>query len=300
MRSTMLTLSLLACLGLAPQTLPAQPPMAVATAAVAAADPSLQLQELVRHFRSNDLVGLVRGSVPPAHYQTLLDKYEQARQRPTTESQRAEFAESVQKLIAPDAVDTLMAEIEPKLTERAAQSEGMILLGLGALNMAVTSPDSDLTEEQRAMLKAALPGIEAWVIQTDFFSVDTLRQALTLVADAARRTGISELEQFKMLSFEQVLGHGGRMLAAGKQAVKLYGIDLDAIASTARMDVLEVDGDEARVRTTFTVFDAPLHFEQTLVQVDGRWYTREAAREWNEHVHIEFGDEDSTGPASEG
>lgn len=292
MRSTMLTLSLLACLGLAPQTLPAQTPTTVAMSAVAAADPSVQLQDLVRQFRSNDLAAIVRGSLPPAHYQTLLDKYEEARSKPISDKDRADFAEGLQKLIAPDAVDQLMAEIEPKMRERAVQSEGMILMGLGAMNMAVTSPDSDLTEEQRAMLKRALPGIEAWVIETDFFSVDTLRQALTLMADAARRTGISDLDQIRMLSFEQLLAHGGRMLGAGKQAVKLYGIDLDAIVSTARMEVLEVEGDEARVRTTVTVFDAPLHFEQSLVLVEGRWYTKEAARDWNRHVHIEFDGEE--------
>lgn len=287
MRSTMLTLSLLACLGLAPQTLPAQTPTTVTMSAVAAADPSVQLQDLVRQFRSNDLAAIVRGSLPPAHYQTLLDKYEEARSKPISDKDRADFAEGLQKLIAPDAVDRLMAEIEPKMRERAVQSEGMILMGLGAMNMAVTSPDSDLTEEQRAMLKRALPGIEAWVIETDFFSVDTLRQALTLVADAARRTGISDLDQIRMLSFEQLLAHGGRMLGAGKQAVKLYGIDLDAIVSTARMEVLEVEGDEARVRTTVTVFDAPLHFEQSLVLVEGRWYSKEAARDWNRHVHFD-------------
>lgn len=292
MRSTMLTLSLLACLGLAPQTLPAQTPTTVAMSAVAAADPSVQLQDLVRQFRSNDLAAIVRGSLPPAHYQTLLDKYEEARSKPISDKDRADFAEGLQKLIAADAVDQLMAEIEPKMRERAVQSEGMILMGLGAMNMAVTSPDSDLTEEQRAMLKRALPGIEAWVIETDFFSVDTLRQALTLVADAARRTGISDLDQIRMLSFEQLLTHGGRLLGAGKQAVKLYGIDLDAIVSTARMEVLEVEGDEARVRTTVTVFDAPLHFEQSLVLVEGRWYTKEAARDWNRHVHIEFDGEE--------
>ncbi len=292
MRSTMLTLSLLACLGLAPQTLPAQTPTTVAMSAVAAADPSVQLQDLVRQFRSNDLAAIVRGSLPPAHYQTLIDKYEEARSKPISDKDRADFAEGLQKLIAPDAVDQLMAEIEPKMRERAVQSEGMILMGLGAMNMAVTSPDSDLTEEQRAMLKRALPGIEAWVIETDFFSVDTLRQALTLMADAARRTGISDLDQIRMLSFEQLLAHGGRMLGAGKQAVKLYGIDLDAIVSTARMEVLEVEGDEARVRTIVTVFDAPLHFEQSLVLVEGRWYTKEAARDWNRHVHIEFDGEE--------
>jgi hypothetical protein len=292
MRSTMLTLSLLACLGLAPQTLPAQTPTTVAMSAVAAADPSVQLQDLVRQFRSNDLAAIVRGSLPPAHYQTLLDKYEEARSKPISDKDRADFAEGLQKLIAADAVDQLMAEIEPKMRERAVQSEGMILMGLGAMNMAVTSPDSDLTEEQRAMLKRALPGIEAWVIETDFFSVDTLRQALTLVADAARRTGISDLDQIRMLSFEQLLTHGGRLLGAGKQAVKLYGIDLDAIVSTARMEVLEVEGEEARVRTTVTVFDAPLHFEQSLVLVEGRWYTKEAARDWNRHVHIEFDGEE--------
>ncbi len=290
MRSTMLTLSLLACLGLAPQTLPAQTPSAsaFATASVATVDPAVQLQELVRQFRSNDLAALVRGSLPPAHYQTLLDKYEESRHKPISEKDRADFTEGLQKLIAPDAVDQLMAEIEPKMRERAVQSEGMILMGLGAMNMALHSPDSELTDEQRVMLKRALPGIEAWVIETDFFSVDTLRNALTLVAEAARRTGISDLEQIRMLSFEQLLAHGGRMLGAGKQAVKLYGIDLDAIVSTARIEVLEIEGDEARVRTTVTVFDAPLHFEQALVLVEGRWYTKQATQDWKHGVHVEF------------
>lgn len=291
MRSTMLTLSLLACLGLAPQTLPAQTSTTLAMSSVVAADPSQQLQELVRQFRSNDLAGLVRGSLPPEHYQQLLDTYELARQKPISDTQRAEFAEGVQKLIAPDAVDRLMAEIEPRIRARAAQSEGMILMGLGALNMALASPDSNLTGEQRTMLKRALPGIEAWIIHTDFFSVGTLREALTLLADAARRTGISELDQLRMLSLDQVLAHGNRMLAASKQAVKLYGIDLDAIAASARMEVLEINGDQARVRTTVTVFDAPLHAEQDLVLVSGRWYTKQA-RDWNKHVNIEFDDDD--------
>jgi hypothetical protein len=299
MRSTMLTLSLLACLGLAPHSLPAQTP-AVAYASAAAADPAQQLQELVRQFRSNDLAALVRGSVPPAHYQRLLDKYEVARARPISEAQRAEFSDDIQKLIATDAVDRIMAEIEPELRERAVQSEGMILLGLGALNMAINSPDSDLTEDQRAMLKNALPGIEAWIIQTDFFNTDTLRDALNLLADAARRTGISELDQLKMLSFDELLGHGGRIMAAGKQAVKLYGIDLDAIAASARVEVLELNGDTARVRTTFTVFDAPLHAEQELVQVQGRWYAKQAAEDWDAHMQIEIGDEDFPEGKSEG
>lgn len=299
MRSTMLTLSLLACLGLAPQTLPAQTAPAVAIGTVAAADPSLQLQETIRLFRSNDLAGLVRTSLPPEHYQHLLDKYEASRQKPISADQRAEFSQGLQKLIAPDAVDRLMTEIEPQLRERAAQSEGMILMGLGALNMALNSADSDLTDEQRTMLKRALPGIEAWIIHTDFFSVDTLREALTLIADAARRTGISELDQLRMLSLEQLLAHGDRLLAAGKQAVKLYGIDLDAIAASARMEVLEINGDEARVRTTVTVFDAPLHAEQELVLVSGRWYTKQA-RDWNKHVNIEFDDDDALEVESEG
>jgi hypothetical protein len=283
MKTTILFSSLLlAGLSLAPMSLPAQ--TAVVAQAQAAAqstpDPARQINELVQLLRANNLTALVQAMVPPQHYQQLRDKYELQRLQPVTAEQRAEFAEGIAKLIDPDAVDTLMAEIEPQLTKHAVQSEGMILMGLGALNIAATSPDSDLTDSQRAAIRSALPGLERWIIATDFFSVESMRNALTLLSDGARSTGIRDLDQLMSLSLEQTLDRASTMLGAAKQALMIYGIDVDAIAATTRVEVLEIAGDSARIRTTVTVFDAPIASEQDLVLIEGRWYSKDAVQGW--------------------
>lgn len=162
------------------------------------------------------------------------------------------------------------------------------MMGIGAAQMALASPDAELTEEQRATLRAALPGIQEWVITTDFLSSDTARQALTLIADAARATGVSNLDQLKMLSFEEVLAKAGNLLAASKRAVRLYGLDIDAILASTQVEVLEIAGTTARVRTTVGAFDAPLSKEIELVLIDGRWYGKDATDKV--HFHIDSGE----------
>jgi PAS domain-containing protein len=285
MKTPMLTLSLLGALALGSSLLVSQPvsaQVAPMLAASAAADPAQHVRDVVDALRRNDLPALVQAALPPQQYREAVDGWEKLRLSPTSEEDRAEFEAALQKWTAADTVDRVMAEIEPKLRERAVQSEGMVLMGLGAMHMAVNSPDSELDEEQRTMLKAALPGIENWVIATDFFDPATLRQALGLLVDAARGTGISSIDQIKMLSFDQALRRAGQMLTAGKQAVKLYGLDLDAIIASTRVELIEREGERARVRATVTAFNAPISTELELSLVEGRWYSSEALVHWTE------------------
>lgn len=285
MKTPMLSLSLLGALALGSSLLVSQPvsaQVAPMLAASAAADPAQHVRDVVDALRRNDLPALVQAALPPQQYREAVDGWEKLRLSPTSEEDRAEFEAALQKWTAADTVDRVMAEIEPKLRERAVQSEGMVLMGLGAMHMAVNSPDSELDEEQRTMLKAALPGIENWVIATDFFDPATLRQALSLLVDAARGTGISSLDQIKMLSFDQALRRAGQMLTAGKQAVKLYGLDLDAIIASTRVELIEREGERARVRATVTAFNAPISTELELSLVEGRWYSSEALVHWTD------------------
>lgn len=284
MKTKLLTMSLLLAgmIGAAQPSFAVELPNATSQSASSVApDPAQQIRDISRKLRSNDLAGLISALVPPAKYQEMRQAYELARVKPTTPADRAKFEEEYAKLVGPDAVDTLMAEIEPKLVEARPQAAGAVMMGIGALQMAVASPDSEMTEDQRAALRAALPGLQQWVTTTDFLSSQSMRQALTLLTNAARNTGVANLDQLKMLSFEEVLAKAGSMLAASKQAVRIYGLDLDQIADSIQVQVLAIEGATARVRTTVTVFNAPIATEHELVLVDGRWYGKNAAVHWS-------------------
>lgn len=283
MKTKLLTMSLLLAgvIGAAQPSLAVEGPSATShNVSTVAPDPAQQIRDLSRKLRGNDLAGLISALVPPAKYQQMRQAYELARVKPTTAEDRAKFEQEYAKLVGPDAVDTLMAEIEPKLEEARPQAPGAVMMGIGALQMAVASPDAEMTEAQRAALRAALPGLQQWVTTTDFLSSQSMRQALTLITNAARNTGVANLDQLKMLSFEEVLAKAGSVLAASKQAIRIYGLDLDQIADSIDVQVLTIEGATARVRTTVTVFDAPIATEHELVLVDGRWYGKDAVVNW--------------------
>lgn len=287
MKSTLLSLALLAGVAGANASLLAQPThtLSAQVAGVVAPNPADQVEELARLFRAGDLTGLAQAMVPPSKWEEMRTAYELARQQPVSDEDRAEFEEKFERITAPDAVDRLMAEIEPKLVEARPQAPGALLMAFGAMQMAIASPDSDLTDDQQAALQAAFPGIQRWAAGTDFLSSVVMRDALTLVTDAARRTGINDIDQLKALPLEAALDRAGTVFAAAKDAVRLYGIDLDAIADSLQVEVLDLNGDTARVRTTVTVFDAPVSLDHDLVLVEGRWYGKEAI------VHVHDGHE---------
>lgn len=245
-----------------------------AITAPAVPDPAAQLEETARFFRNDDLAGLAQSLVPPEQWEQAKLAYELHKLKEIDQDDREHFAEAVARFTGPDAVDTLMAEIEPKLDEARPQAPGALMMAFGAASVAVNSPESDLTDDQRAALTSALPGVQKWATSTDFLDPVALRQALTLVIDAARNTGIHDIDQFKTMTLEQVLDRAAPVFTAAKQAVRGYGLDLDAIADSMQVDVLENDGKNARVRVTVMVFDNPVWAEHELELLEGRWYSR--------------------------
>jgi hypothetical protein len=286
MKTKLLTLALLAA-GLAGPALPlsaAERSAPVSVAAVNTPDPAQQVRDLARLFRAGDVAGMARTMMPASKWEEVRLLWELKRQEPISEKDRAEFAEHIAKITAPGAIDEIMAEIEPKFDEARPQAPGALLMAFGAAQMAINSPESKLTDEQRAALQSVLPGFQQWASSTDFLDAATARDAVTLMVDAARRTGITSLDQLRALPLEGVLDRARPVLAAAKDAVQLYGLDINAIADSLVVDVLDNDGQTARVRTTVTLFGAPVWHEHELVLVEGRWYGKHALEHWR-HGH---------------
>lgn len=243
-----------------------------------APDPAQQIEHWARMFRNDDVVGLVEAVLPETRWEQAKAAYELSKLAEVDEHERAEFAAKVAEITGPDAVDNLMAKIEPKIEEARPQVPGALLMAAGAIQMAANSPESELTEAQRAALRDAAPGIQAWLESTDFLDTATLRQALTLITDAARSANIRELDDVRKLTLEGVLDRAGPVLAATKRAALLYGLDLNRMADSLQVEVIERDAETAKVRTTVDVFGAPVSIEHELELVEGRWYGKEMAR----------------------
>lgn len=262
-------------------------PSPIRAAAVSAPDPASEIRHLAQLFRAGDLAALAQAMTPRSKWEAARSAFDRQRSKPTSETERAHFAENLRRLTAPDAVDQLMLQLEPELAKARQQLPAMLLMGFGAMQFAVNSPETRLTDAQREALRSALPGIQRWAGTTDFLSAASMRRTLTLLTDAARRTGITDIDQLKALPLEGALERANPMLAAAKEAVRAYGLDLDAVADSLRVEVLERGQDTARVRTTVTLFGAPVWAEHELVLVEGHWYGKHAQMDFDDDMDFD-------------
>lgn len=240
----------------------------------ASATAATALDAQVKAFRNNDLKGLLTAVMPPAELERIRADWEKQRAEPITDEDRAEFADSWGKLTAPDGVDKIMAEVEPKLAEVKPQLAGMIAMGQGMATMSIAQ-STDLTEPQKAQATAFLNGMGGWLSKTDFADAALMRKSLTALADGMRATGITSLDDIQGMSFDQLLDKAGPAVGGFKNALAAYGFSLDTIADSVKAEIVSESGDVAKLKVSYALFDSPMSFESEMKKVDGRWYGKD-------------------------
>lgn len=238
----------------------------------------------IRHsaelLKAGDIAGLMAHSLPPADFEKAkADWSKDANEKPVTEEDRQKFAETMAKLTAPDAEKTLFAEIEPQLAAFDAQYQQQIpmyvAMGSGWLQ-GMVQQNKDMTEEAKQQAIAAINALAAWVQKTRFTDPESIKKVLAIASKAARDMNLKTLDEARALSFEQSMDKGRIAFLALKDALAVYGFSLDQTLDSVKPEVLSNDGKTAKVKVGYTLLDAPLAMETELVNLDGRWYGKEA------------------------
>jgi hypothetical protein len=286
-KKTALTLSLSAALllGLAAcgdDTATASTAGAIApkAAQVAAAVPSANMgpvetaMEAARLMKTNDIKGMLAISMPAAELKKIAQKWDEGRKEPVTDTQRKEFADGLSKVLAPGAIDEMMAVAEPQLVQLKAQMPMYVGMGAGMMQQSIQS-NPDMTAEQKKVAEQMVTALQTWAGKTDFSDPQRLRKAATELVNGVRATNITTLDQMKALSFDQLLGKSGVMFAATKKALNAYDFNVDEMFSSQKAEQVSMNGDSAVVRTSATLFGSPIVSESTMVKIDGRWYSKD-------------------------
>lgn len=251
----------------------------------AGATPDGAINAAVGHLREGDFVQFVTAALPPAEVERMRANWQKAMQEdPTSEDEARDFRESLAKLTAPDAVDALMAEIEPRLvefeTKTAPQMPAMVGMGRGLLQSGIQE-NQELTAEQKTQAKAMVDAIGDWVTSTPFTDRARVRQALTHLVESARALGVSELDQLRALSFDEALAKGSIAWAGASKALAVYGLSIDDALASTRAETVKTEGDTATVRVSSQFLGKPLSTDVEMVRVDGRWYGKPLIDEIN-------------------
>ncbi|MBX3724929.1 MAG: hypothetical protein KF823_03325 [Xanthomonadales bacterium] len=251
-----------------------------AAAAPSGSGPEATIVHSARLLREGDLGKVVEASVPPAQLEQARQSWlEQIRKDDPSDEDRAQFAETMSRLTAPDAEAQLMAEIRPQLEQfqgdMRAQLPAMVAMGKGFLIAAINESE-EIKPEQRPQVVALVNAVGSWVETGEFASVDRAEKAVREVTAAARRMNVTTLDHVQAKDFDGVMQLASIGFDGFKKALNAYDIDLDASFESVRAEVLERNGNEAKVRVHFQFLGTPLTFDTTMVEIDGRWYGKDA------------------------
>ena len=217
-------------------------------------------------LKQNDVRHLVELVSTKAALDEMKTQFAKMKTEPVSAEERRQFTESFGRLTAPDAVDSIMKEIEPKLVEYKNQLPGIIAMGAGALQMQVAG--SSVSEDEKSSATKAISAMQTWAGKTDFADPKRARNAITALVDAAQSIGLKTPEDVKALSFEQALDKVGVCLGGFKKALNAYDFDLDAILGSIKVTDLAKPGE---VQIKATLFGTELTGKGNLTQREGRW-----------------------------
>lgn len=252
-----------------------------ATEVVAAPDdPVAAVQAQASALRQNDLPRFARLSLPPDLYERSVELWDQrvAQAEPVDPEDAAEYEQMMSRLLAEDAEESLMRDLEPKLAELDAELAGqwpLMQATAGIFLTAAIQANEDLSPEQKAHASQLVSALMAWLKPELITDRARARQAIAAAVRTARELNLPTLEHSRALKHDEALAKASVAMAGAKDIARAYGLDLDQALDGMRVELVSREGDQATVRIRYPLLGTELDFQRAMVQRDGGWYSAE-------------------------
>ncbi|GAA0712635.1 hypothetical protein [Dokdonella soli] len=257
---------------------PADSGAAVAPAVASA--PDAAIRKSIDLLKQGDIAGLMQNSMPPAEFEKAkADWTKDTHDKPITDEDRQKFAETMGKLTAPDAEQKLFAEIEPQLKQFDAQYQQQIpmYVAMGSSWLqGMVQQNKDMSEDSKQQAVAAINALGTWVQKTHFTDPDSVKKVLAIASKSARDINLKTLDEARALNFDQAMQKARVAFLGFKDALGVYGFSLDQTLDSVKPEVVSNDGKTAKVKVSYALLGTPLTTETEMVNVDGRWYGKDA------------------------
>jgi hypothetical protein len=237
------------------------------------ATPVDAVRDLNAHLVAGDFAAFARDAVPPAVHARLDAAWREGRTRwPLDELPlSATHPGAVAALAKEDAEATLQRTFDRQFANAAAElRQAATALGLFAVQF--IEQHGEYSEAERAHRAQLVAALSAWAADAPLSDRGRATQAIALLAAAARQARLAGAEDFAAAGIDDALRRMTPVVAAGKQALRLYGLDLDADLAAMEVSLQSQTGDTARVRLQYTLAGHPVDTVVGVERRDRRWY----------------------------
>lgn len=257
---------------------PADSTAPAASSTTQAEGPDAAIQKSVALLKQGDFAGLMQHALPPAEFAKAKADWGKDAE-PVTDEDRKKFADTMGKLVEPDAETKLYAELEPQLKAFDAQYQQQIpmyvSMGSGWLQ-GMIQQNKDMSEAEKQQALSAVNALAAWVQKTRFTDPDAVKKVIAIVTKTARALDLKTADEARALTYEQSMQKARTGFQGVKEVLGVYGFSVDQTLDSVKSEVVSSDGKTAKVKISYTLFDTPLTGETEMVNVDGRWYGKHA------------------------
>ncbi|SFN02295.1 hypothetical protein [Dokdonella immobilis] len=243
------------------------------------AGPQQTVQRSIELTRSGDIAGLIEHMLPPAEFARVKAEWSERKNEDTpSEEQRQKFAEMMAKLTAPDAVDTIYAEIEPDIRQFDAQYQKqmptIVSMGRGYLR-GLVQQSQELTASEKEQANSVIEALAQWVEKTRFTDPERVKKALAIISETARQLDLKTLDQARALDFDQSAPKMKIAFNGLKKVLEVYDFSVDQTLDSVNTELVSNEGDKAAVKISYTLLGTPLETRSEMVRIDDRWFARD-------------------------
>lgn len=243
-----------------------------------AARPADAILVPARHLRDNDLTGFAREALPPALHADVAGAWPAGARWPLDELPLDQQLPAVlAALAAPDAGTHLRAAFDRHFAGAQGELQRAVET-LGVFGLQYVDNDPALDPHQRDRHAQQIRALAAWATTAPLADRTRAGQAIDLLVDATGRSGLDSDEALAAAGMADALTRLAPVLAAAKQALAGYGLDLDASLDSLTATLERQTGDTALVRVRQTLAGAAIDTLVAVERHDGRWYR-------SDHLH---------------
>ncbi|HWS27461.1 MAG TPA: hypothetical protein VN259_12950 [Xanthomonadales bacterium] len=249
-----------------------------AVAAFATEGPLDSRLKVLAALRRNDAASLIEtldplngleGFLSDGKDETPATIAEKMAQAPDSDGDQ-EFLRLWTQLAAPDGVARASSEWYPQWQAQLPQMLAGAQIGVTGMGAAIAE-STTMTALERSQLIELQWALTVCLSRTDFADRKKFDQVLDIARGWIVASGKRHPLQLALTGPEQRLQLADLAIKSVKQAVSLYGLDADSVLASVRLEQVSRDGDRAKVRTSFTLLDVPLVFEEDLSWFEGEW-----------------------------
>jgi len=185
------------------------------------------------------------------------------------------------RLLAPGAVDALLAEAEPQLAQMnpqelsqgLAMTAGFLPMMLGGQQGAAAKDPGNV--KRIAALQGLLTDASQWVLTAGLNDKAKLKEALGHLVAGAQALGAKDFSELQALPLEDFLARLSPLIKEVKAALRVYDIEVDAflasVTATADAPAADAPPGQRTITVSIKAFGKPYSFPLTVERSGQHW-----------------------------